>query len=113
MIAFDEQIGAALKQLEVLLGASPISELLASSYRQGETFATAFAKFYAKILGDEGVVFLNSLDTALHRVVRPLYRSALEKSDQLNQALLALERELRSARYHAHVTIPPSHTHRL
>ena len=110
MIAFDEQIGAALKQLEVLLGASPISELLASSYRQGETFATAFAKFYAKIFGDAGVVFLNSLDTELHRVARPLYRSALEKSEQINQALLERERELESAGYHVQVKVTPSHT---
>ncbi len=109
-IAFDDRISATMTQVEALLGASPITELLASSYRKGETFSSAFAKFYAKILADAGVVFLNSLDTELHRVAQPLYRSALERSGQINQALLKREQELESAGYHAQVKVTPSHT---
>jgi bacillithiol synthase len=109
-IAFDDQVAAAVKQVETLFGTSQVSELLAASYRKGETFSSAFGKFYARLLPEMGIVFLNPLDEALHRLAQPLYRSALEESEPINQELLKREQELESAGYHVQVKVTPSHT---
>jgi len=109
-IAFTEEITAAVAQVEAIFGKSEISELLAASYRKGETFGTAFAKFYARIFSDLGIVFFNPLDTELHRVAQPVFRAALERSEEINQALLRRNHELEAAGYHAQVKVTPSHT---
>jgi len=109
-IPFDDEIASAIQQVEQMFGASEISSLLAAGYSKGETFSGAFARFYAKVLAGMGIVFLDPLDPALHQIAQPLYRSALEKSGEINQALLKREHELESAGYHAQVKVTPSHT---
>jgi bacillithiol biosynthesis cysteine-adding enzyme BshC len=107
---FDEEVNAAVQQIEANFGVSETSEWLRASYRKGESFASAFAKFYARVFGDLGIVFLDPLDPELHQLARPLYRAALERAEEINQALLERERELESAGYHAQVKVTPSHT---
>jgi bacillithiol synthase len=109
-IAFTDEITAATQQVEALFGKSEISELLTESYRKGETFGTAFARFYTKVFSDMGVVFLNPLDKKLHRIANPVFRTALEKSEEINQALMTRNHELEAAGYHAQVKVTPSHT---
>jgi len=109
-IAFTDEITAATQQVEALFGKSEISELLATSYSKGETFGTAFAKFYTKIFSEMGVVFLNPLDKELHRIAQPVFRAALEKSEEINHALVARNHELETAGFHAQVKVTPSHT---
>jgi bacillithiol synthase len=109
-IAFTDEITAATQQVEALFGKSEISELLTESYRKGETFGTAFARFYTKVFSDMGVVFLNPLDKELHRIANPVFRTALEKSEEINQALMTRNHELEAAGYHAQVKVTPSHT---
>ena len=109
-IAFTDEITAATQQVEALFGKSEISELLAASYRKGETFGTAFARFYTSVFSEMGVVFLNPLDPELHRIAQPIFRAALEKSEEINQALVGRNMELEAAGYHAQVRVTPSHT---
>ena len=109
-IAFTDEITAATQQVEALFGKSEISELLAASYGKGETFGTAFAKFYTRVFSEMGVVFLNPLDAELHRIAQPVFRAALEKSEEINQALTARNHELEATGYDAQVKVTPSHT---
>jgi len=109
-IAFTDEIAAAVVQVEALFGKSEISELLAASYRKGETFGTAFARFYTKVFSEMGVVFLNPLDKELHHIALSVLQTALEKSEELNQALIVRNKELEAAGYHAQVKVTPSHT---
>jgi bacillithiol biosynthesis cysteine-adding enzyme BshC len=109
-IAFTDEITAATQQVDALFGKSEVSEMLAATYRKGETFGTAFAKFYTKVFSEMGVVFLNPLDPELHRIAQPVFRAALEKSEEINQALVARNHELEAAGYHAQVKVTPSHT---
>lgn len=109
-IAFSDEITAATQQVEALFGKSEISELLTESYGKGETFGTAFAGFYTRVFSDMGVVFLNPLDKELHRIANPVFRTALEKSEEINQALMTRNHELEAAGYHAQVKVTPSHT---
>jgi bacillithiol synthase len=112
-IAFDDEIAAAVQQVQALFGASQvseISEILANSYRSGETFSGAFARFYAAVLRDMGIVFIDPRDAKLHRLAQPVYRAALEKAEAINTGLQQRERELETAEYHAQVKVTPSHT---
>jgi bacillithiol biosynthesis cysteine-adding enzyme BshC len=109
-IEFTDEITAAVQQVEALFGKSGISELLAASYRKGETFGTAFARFYTKVFSDLGVIFLNPLDPELHRIAQPVFRAALEKCEEINRALLERNKELEGAGYTAQVKVTPSHT---
>jgi bacillithiol synthase len=114
-IVFTDEITAAVAQVEALFGhsetgRSEISELLAESYRKGENFGSAFARFYTQVLADLGVIFLDPLDPELHQIGRPVYRSALEKAEEINQALIERNQQLESAGYHAQVKVTPSHT---
>jgi bacillithiol biosynthesis cysteine-adding enzyme BshC len=109
-IAFSDEITAAIAQVEGLFGRSEVSEMLADSYRKGETFGTAFGRFYARVLSKLGVIFLNPLDPELHNLVQPVLRAALERSDEITQTLLERNQELEAAGYHAQVKVTPSHT---
>jgi bacillithiol synthase len=109
-ISFGDEITAAVQQVQALFGPSDVAEALAASYRPGETFGTAFAKFYARVLSELGIIFLNPLDRELHQVAAPVFTKALEKADTINHALLDRNRELEAAGYHAQVKVTPSHT---
>ena len=109
-ITFDDEITAAVQQIESLFGNSEVTELLAASYGKGENFGSAFAKFYAKVLGDLGIVLLNPSDPELHRLAQPLFKSALEHAEEINDALLQRGKDLEAAGYHAQVKVTTSHT---
>lgn len=109
-IAFTDEIKAAVAHVEGLFGPSEISQTLAESYRKGENFGSAFGKFYTRALADLGVIFLNPLDPELHGIAKPVFRSALERAEEINQALLDRNQQLESAGYHAQVKVTPSQT---
>jgi len=109
-IVFDDEVRAAVAQLEAIMGQSEIGEWLAAGYNKGETFGTAFARFYARALAELGIVFLNPLDPELHRVAQPVYQAALAQAGEINQALQQRNQELEAAGYHAQVNVTPSHT---
>ncbi len=109
-IALGDETTVAVQQIQSIFGQSEVGDILASTYKKGETFGTAFAKFYARIFSELGIILLNPLDPALHRIAGPLFRSALEKSAELNAALTARGHELEQAGYHAQVNVTPSHT---
>ena len=109
-MVFGDEITAAVQQVQTLFGNSEMAEVLAASYRLGETFGTAFAKFYAKVLAELGIVFLNPLDPELHGIAAPVYGRALEQAEAINRRLLERSQELEAAGYHAQVKVTPSHT---
>jgi bacillithiol biosynthesis cysteine-adding enzyme BshC len=109
-IAFGHEISAAVEQVQALYGASEVSAILAESYRPGESFSGAFARFYARVLQGLGIVFLDPRDRELHRVAQPLYQTALENAEAINTELQEREKELESAGYHAQVKVTHSHT---
>lgn len=109
-IAFDDEITAAVKQVEELFGNSEVVEALANSYKKGENFGSAFAKFYARALEPLGIVFLNSFDREVHAIAQPVFTAALSRASEINQALLARNEELEKAGYEAQVKVTASHT---
>ncbi|HWN99632.1 MAG TPA: bacillithiol biosynthesis cysteine-adding enzyme BshC, partial [Blastocatellia bacterium] len=78
---------------------------LRESYKPGTGFAQAFARLMARLFYNYGVVLLDPLDEELKQVVAPLYSQALEKTEEIAQALVARSGELEAGGYHAQVHV--------
>ncbi len=91
-----------------LLGDSEVTQFLRDSYRPGETLGSAFARFYAKLFSQWGVILLDASDAELHRVAAPMYRAAVERASEIDDALLARGRALEAAGYRQQVKVTAS-----
>ncbi len=109
-ITFGPEIDAVVESAVAALGASPVSELLRQCYRPGETFGSAFAHLFARLFAEQGVILLDATDPELNQIAAPMYRSAIDQSAQLEQALIARGQELESAGYHQQVKVTPNST---
>ena len=93
-----------------LLGDSLAADQLRESYTEGETFSNAFAKLYCRIFAGQGLILLDPAVAELHRVAAPLFVEALRRSAELDQAVLARDRELHDAGYHEQVKVTAEST---
>jgi bacillithiol synthase len=109
-LSFGPEIDSLVATAAGLLGESEIVGWLRESYRAGENFGSAFARLFTKLFGDRGVILLDSLDAGLHRIAAPIYRAAIERAAELDDALLARGKQLESAGYHQQVKVTPSST---
>jgi bacillithiol biosynthesis cysteine-adding enzyme BshC len=109
-IRFTDEIQTALQSAIEILGAGPVTDLLRSCYRPGETLGTAFALLYTRLFSDWGVILLDPSDPELHRVAKPIYEAAIERASVIDDALLARGKQLESAGYHQQVKVTPSST---
>jgi len=107
-IAFGPEITTLVaRAVEALGGASAdeIGEILSTAYRPNETFGTAFAKLMMALFGKQGLILLDPMDAKLYRLAAPLMRRALEEHGELTAALLAQDKRLEKAGYHAQVKV--------
>ena len=90
-----------------LLGESLAADYLRESYVEGETFSNAYAKLYARIFNgpEHGLIFFDPADPELHRIAAPLFVDAVRRAGELDDALLARNRELQAAHYHEQVKV--------
>ncbi len=109
-IRFGDEILPVVEQAVALLGVSDASEWLRSAYRPGETFGSAFAKFYARVFGELGVILLDPSDPELHGIAKSIYVGAIQHAKELNDGLLRRGKELTAAGYHEQVKVTPSST---
>jgi bacillithiol biosynthesis cysteine-adding enzyme BshC len=103
-----EEVLPVVEEAESLLGDSEVARVLRESYRPGESLGTAFARLFARLFGRWGVILLDAADAELHRVAAPIYRSAIERADELEAALLARGQALEKAGYYQQVKVTPS-----
>jgi bacillithiol synthase len=104
-VQLGDEVLPVVEEAARLLGDSDATRLLRETYRPGETLGTAFARFYAQLFAEWGVVLLDASDRELHRVAEPVYRAAIERGGELGDALLARGRALESAGYHQQVKV--------
>lgn len=108
-IRLDEMINHTTDQLLKNLAQTEFTHViklwLSASYKPGETFSTAFAKFLAQVFSDHGLVFLSPLDSRLKKLCAPIFVEAIEKSDEINSALLERNAELAKENYQAQVLV--------
>ncbi len=104
-ISLAEGTGNLVSQAVNILGDSLASDYLRASYRDGETLSDAYARLYARIFADHGLIILDPADDELHRIAAPLFVEAIRRAPELDEALLARNRELRDAGYHEQVKV--------
>ena len=107
-VHFGDEITGLVDQAVALLGETEAAGWMRESYRQGETLGTAFAKLYAKVFADWGVIILDPSDPELSRVAAPIYRAAIESAPEIAAALLERGKQLERAGYHQQVKVTES-----
>ena len=104
-ITLNEQITELTAKAIELLGPSAAADALVAAYQPERTFTQAFADFYTKIFAAQGLLVLDASGREMHRLGVPVLRSALERADEFNAALLERNQNLEAAGYHAQVTV--------
>jgi len=97
-------------QAAQLLGDSPVAEYLREGYRESETFSGAFARLITRIFSQYGLILLDPSDAELHRVAAPLFVEAIDRAPEVDEALLAQNKELSQAGYHEQVKVTEQST---
>ena len=109
-IRFAEGTNELVDTVANLLGDSMAADYLRESYRDGETFPSAFAKLYSRIFADYGLILIDPADPELHQLARPLFADSVSRWQELNRSLLARNSELRDAQYHEQVKVTDEST---
>lgn len=109
-ISFGREIEGVVEEAAQRLGESEIVSALRESYRAGRNFGSAFARLFAKMFAEWGVILLDAADPELHRISAPIYRAALDRAGEIDEALVERGRELEASGYHQQVKVTPSST---
>jgi bacillithiol biosynthesis cysteine-adding enzyme BshC len=107
-VRLGDEIVPLVEQATKLLGDSEAAQFVRESYCPGESLGTAFARLYARIFAEWGVIVLDASDGELDRVAEPMFQAAVERADELETALLARGKALEAAGYHQQVKVNPS-----
>ena len=107
-VRFDNEINSVVEQAVGLLGDTEASQILRDSYRPGETLGSAFARLYARVFAEWGVILLDPSDPEFARVAEPIYRAAIERADELAARLVDRGQKLEAAGYHQQVKVAES-----
>lgn len=110
LVRLEAEIDAVLAELA---GSVPEAEFkaeviadLASCYHPGAGFAGAFSRWYARLLGELGMVFLDPADPELKRLAAPIFRRELEKRITVERIEIA-NTELLAGGYHTQLPVHP------
>jgi bacillithiol biosynthesis cysteine-adding enzyme BshC len=109
-IKFGPEITSIVDRATALLGDSDVATWLREAYRPGENLGSAFALLFARLLADQGVILLDPADTDFHDIAKPLFRAAIERSSELDDALLSRGKAIESAGYHQQVKVTSATT---
>ena len=104
-IRFAQGTNTLVTRAAELLGDSLATDFLRQSYAEGDTFSNAFARLYTRIFAQQGLILLDPADAELHSIATPLFRDALRRSAELDQAVLERNRELHDRGYHEQVKV--------
>ncbi len=104
------EVESVIERAAALLGDSDVAAWLREAYRPGETLGSAYAKLFAHLFADWGVILLDPADKEMHEVAKPLLLAAVERCSELNEALLARGKALEAAGYHQQVKVTSATT---
>jgi bacillithiol biosynthesis cysteine-adding enzyme BshC len=109
-LRFSADIQSVVEAATGFFGDSEVTGFLREAYQPGETFGSAFARLFARLFADWGVILLDAADPEFHHIAEPMYRAAIERAAELDEALLARGKTLETAGYHQQVKVTPSST---
>jgi len=104
-VKFGEEISAAAARVRELLGDGEIARAVVEAYRPGETYGSAFAKLFAKLLAGTGLILLDPLDPELHAIAAPVFSGAAARAREIDDALLSRGKQLQASDYHEQVRV--------
>lgn len=109
-VKFGAEIGPVVERAAALLGDSEVTTWLREAYSPGETLGSAFALLFARLFADWGVILLDPADKDFHELAEPLFRAAIERASELDEALLGRGKALEAAGYHQQVKVTSATT---
>jgi bacillithiol synthase len=109
-VRFGPEIEPVVERAARLLGDAEATGWLREAYRAGETLGSAFALLYTRMFAEWGVVLLDPVDKNFHDLAKPLFRAAIERSTELDEALLERGKTLEAAGYHQQVKVTSATT---
>jgi len=109
-VKFGPEIEPLIERAAALLGDSEVTTWLRQAYRPGESLGSAFALLFARLFADWGVILLDPADKDFHDLAKPLFRAAIERASELDEALLARGKALEQAGYHQQVKVTSATT---
>src|SRR5467141_214236 len=109
-VKFGPEIEPVVERAAALLGDSEVTTWLRQAYRPGESLGSAFALLFARLFADFGVILLDPADKDFHDLAKPLFRAAIERASELDEALLARGKELEATGYHQQVKVTSATT---
>lgn len=94
-------------QLAESVGAGEFAQwataLIADAYQHGETFGSSFAKLFAKLTAQTGLVLFTPSDPALKRFATPWFEQAVKHQPEMNRLFQTQSKSLKEHGYHAQV----------
>jgi len=109
-LPLEPRIESLVERATQLLGAGWVSDALRESYRVGESYGSAFARLFTRLLAGTGMVLVDPMENELHAIAQPLFTAAAERAEELDQALLERGKALHIAGYHEQVRVTPEST---
>jgi bacillithiol synthase len=109
-VKFGPEIDPVVERAGALLGDSEVAAWLRQAYRPGESLGSAFALLFARLFADFGVILLDPAEKDFHDLAKPLFRAAIERVSELDEALLARGKALEAAGYHQQVKVTSATT---
>ncbi len=109
-VKFGAEILPVVERAAALLGDSAAAAWLREAYRPGETLGSAFALLFARLFKEWGVILLDPADKEFHELAKPLFRAAIERASELDEALLGRGKALEAAGYHQQVKVTSAST---
>jgi bacillithiol synthase len=91
-------------------GSVLLAQFLRECYSPRETYGSAFGKLFARLFSQQGLILLDPLDPALHRIATPIYKQAIEDRDALNEELLKRGKALDAAGFAPQVKVTAKST---
>lgn len=109
-VRFGPEIEPVIERAASLLGDSEVTEWLRESYRPGETLGSAFGRLFTRLFAEWGVVLLDPADQSFHQAAKPLFRAAIERSSEFDEALLERGKAMEAAGYQQQVKVTSATT---
>ena len=101
------------RELSNVLGGGKLSEEvldeLTAVWKPGRNIGEAFCRDLQILFRDFGLIVVDPLDKEIKKLAAPIYLQAVNKADEIVDALLARTAELEADGYHAQVLITPDY----
>jgi bacillithiol biosynthesis cysteine-adding enzyme BshC len=107
-VALGQGIRTLLDHVSELLAYAPICDDLRESYTPEATLGGAFARLMTRLFAPHGLVVMDASGHEFHALGAGTLRAAIERTPQLEAALLARTAELEAAGFHAQVLVKPN-----